>query len=261
MNTVAWVLSKAKFRYGVDLKQGAHPVCCDCDGLGKGVADRLAEMGVWILPHKGSESADDKRQYSNRRAETFSLLALRLDPSQHDSPWALPDDQQLLDELCAMEKIMDSDGVRFRLQPKHLASGQKPHKNHRGEEVQSLVQKLGRSPDKGDAIGYLYRAVHLLHYGDLPQPQMVRDDEFLCWTPEMAAEMEEEETKKRLDKHNKKPDSKKLIQAADVTEPDDVDLYLAALAQLLEDDYGDEADSVGDQWRETSPRRHHRPIL
>ena len=56
----------------------------------------------------------------------------------------------LHDDLCAAEKIMASDGVKFRLIPKV-----KPHKLYNGPTVEA---KIGRSPDRGDSVVLMYHA-------------------------------------------------------------------------------------------------------
>jgi hypothetical protein len=92
------------------------------------------------------------KQYFNRRAEIYGELAKRLNPDgkYSERPWALPNDSQLLEELCAMEKIMESDGVSFRLIPKHRQrEGGQP----------CIRDMIGRSPDRADAVAYLWYVV------------------------------------------------------------------------------------------------------
>jgi hypothetical protein len=89
----------------------------------------------------------------NLRAEAYGELARRLDPEGPwaEEPWALPADPLLREELVAPEKIFSSDGLAFRLTPKH----RHPGANCVGE---TLREKLGRSPDTADAVAYLYHA-------------------------------------------------------------------------------------------------------
>lgn len=155
METIGWVMSTVKEVYHIDLSLGQHPLAVDTDGLGKGVGDRLQELGVWVIPHTGnSPSKVDPRRYQNLRAETYGELARRLDPTGPwgNTPWGLPSDPYLREELVAPEKVIASDGIRFRITPKEV------HSSRKGA-VLSLRDKLGRSPDTGDAVGYLYLAV------------------------------------------------------------------------------------------------------
>jgi len=159
METVGWVMSLVGDLYSIDLSLGQTPVCVDVDGLGKGVGDRLKELGVWVVPHVGnSPSKEDPRRYQNFRAETYGELARRLDPTGAwgEDTFALPSDHKLLEELVAPEKIIASDGVRFRITPKDVHSGRK-------NNVLSLRDKLGRSPDRSDAVAYMYVAVRQIN--------------------------------------------------------------------------------------------------
>ena len=80
-------------------------------------------------------------------------LPNRLDPTQHSGAFGWRDDQELLDELVAHEKLWrGSDGLKFGLQPKDRRPGQTIN-------GRTLREKLGRSPDKSDAVAYLFQAV------------------------------------------------------------------------------------------------------
>lgn len=153
MQTVAWALSIAQDVYGINLRNGIVPVVVDGDGIGKGVADRLIELGVQVITFRASATADDPRSFANARAEAYGMLARRLDPKGPwgDEAWALPSDPDLDAELCAPEKIYSSDGIRYHITPKTRQSST--------FEGETLHEKLGRSPDKGDALAYLSTAV------------------------------------------------------------------------------------------------------
>ena len=105
MEIVGWVLEIAIRIYGIDLRQQRLPITVDMDGLGKGVGDRLNELAVKVRPFHGAAMADRPQQYRNRRAEVYGELA-GLDPKGRwpDTPWRLPDDPMLLDELVASRK-------------------------------------------------------------------------------------------------------------------------------------------------------------
>lgn len=142
------ILEKA-LSAGVDLRKGRNPVCVDMDGgYGAGTADWLRRQNVWVIEYRGNDASDvDPRTYANRRAEGYGELGRRLSPDDvhKDEPWCLPADAQMHEDLAAGEKIYDKrDGLRFRLEPKD-----------------NIKIKLGRSPDRGDAVVMLYYAVSL----------------------------------------------------------------------------------------------------
>jgi len=159
METVAWVLTTARECYGIELVEGQVPVAIDMDGLGKGVGDRLAEQGVHVIEIRGNRAANvEPSTYANKRAENYGELARRLSPEGpwgKNDPWPLVPDPMLREELVAPRKLYASDGIRFRLTPKDRPPGG----THKGE---TLREKLGRSPDRADAVAYLYAAVRSL---------------------------------------------------------------------------------------------------
>ena len=155
MQTVAWVMGIARDQYEVDLSVGQDPICVDTDGLGKGVADRLQELGCWVIRHVGNGTAEQSRQYVNMRAESYGELGRRLDPEGPwpDDEWVLPPDNMLAEELAAPEKMFTSDGIRYKITPKERKGP---------GDVETLRMKLGRSPDRSDAVVMLYAAVRHL---------------------------------------------------------------------------------------------------
>lgn len=150
----------AKHEYGIDLQRGQNPICVDMDGLGSGTGDRLREMGVWVIEFRGNASSQvDSRIYGNLRAEAYGTLGRRLSPEDKwgAEPWALPPgDTMLRQDLTAPEKIYGADPLRWHLLPKY-----KPHDSPL--QVPSIKEKLGRSPDRGDTVAYLWHAVRELH--------------------------------------------------------------------------------------------------
>jgi hypothetical protein len=155
METVAWVLTTVQMEYGVELAHGEVPLVVDADGMGRAVCSRLKELGVRVVEYRGNDPPDDKRRYVNRRAEGYGVLAARLDPKGvwANVPWAMPADSQLVQDLCAPEKVFDSDGFRFKITPKSRQPGM-PDKAH------TLREKLGRSPDRGDSCVMLHWGIH-----------------------------------------------------------------------------------------------------
>ncbi len=103
----------------------------------------LQENGVEPVAYKGSETSqartkDRKLGFFNKRTEAWWKLREALDPSRMGGSGVdLPDDQELLSDLTS---------VRFSTV------------QHRGvmcikaETKEEVVKRLGRSPDKGDAV-------------------------------------------------------------------------------------------------------------
>lgn len=110
----------------------------DTDGLGAGVTDRARELGFDVLAFHGGEKTDLKDRskelgFLNRRAAAWWRLREALDP-RFDSQVELPDDAELLGDLTAPKWKVTSNS-RIQLESK-----------------EELKKRLGRSPDKGDAV-------------------------------------------------------------------------------------------------------------
>jgi hypothetical protein len=157
MATTGEVLRYTKDRFAIDLQEGRIPIAIDCTGgYGLGVYGRLRELGVRVIKVVSNKASRLPTRYENVRAELYGELGTRLNPDGpygRDDLWRLPDDPLLFEELCAHEKIVGSDGVRFKLIPKT-----KPHSNYSGK----TVDRIGRSPDRADALTLLWRAVMTL---------------------------------------------------------------------------------------------------
>jgi len=156
MRGVGWVLRTAESHHNVRLTGGGCPICVDMDGLGKGVGDRLAEQGCWVVEHRGNAVAQDPKRFANARTENYAMLADRLNPSGPwpELPWGIPSHEyELAEDLCAPEKVYGSDGFRFGLTPKDRTGTSREVKRGR-----TIRDKLGRSPDVGDAVVYMYTA-------------------------------------------------------------------------------------------------------
>jgi hypothetical protein len=155
MSIVGWVIHTVSAGYGIDLTAGQHSVAVDMDGLGKGVGDRLAEQNVRVIEIHGNDPARDSKLYVNRRAERYAVLGQRLDPRGQfpDDPFMLPVDEFLAQELCAHEKVFaGSEGLRFAVTPKRKPPGA----HYDGPTIHG---KIGRSPDRSDAISYCYEGI------------------------------------------------------------------------------------------------------
>lgn len=112
----------------------------DTIGVGAGVYDRLKEVGHKSIPYTGSARStlrDRSRQYSfaNVRSAAYWLLREALD-LQYEPTLCLPPDDLLLSDLTTPRWSI-SPGVP----PKIVL-----------ERKEDVVKRLGRSPDRGDAV-------------------------------------------------------------------------------------------------------------
>jgi hypothetical protein len=114
----------------------------DVIGVGAGVVDRLRELGQNVTPFNASERTDMRDRtgefrFLNVRAAAWWNLRDMLDPSAFKSGAAeieLPPDEGLIEDLTVPTY-------------KHLAGG-----IIRLQEKDEIRKRLGRSPDKGDAV-------------------------------------------------------------------------------------------------------------
>lgn len=109
-------------------------------GYGGAAMMRLKDNGVeGVIGHKGSEKStrrtkDQQFGFVNKRSEAYWRMREALDPSQDGgSSVALPDDPELVSDLTAPEFEVTSSGIKITPKDK-------------------VVELLGRSPDKGDAV-------------------------------------------------------------------------------------------------------------
>lgn len=114
-------------------------VFIDVGGVGGGVYDILADRGYAKTVRGvnfGSKSIYDDR-YFNKRAEMWGEANEWL---KQDLGVQLPDDDELFDDLCAVNKKYDSRG-RLQLESK-----------------EDVKKEVGRSPDKADAFVLTFAA-------------------------------------------------------------------------------------------------------
>lgn len=112
-------------------------VFMDIGGQGAGVYDILKDRGFGEIIrgiYFGAKAINNER-YFNRRAEMWDGLNLWL---KSEPPVQLPYDEELFEELAALNKKYDRYG-RLQL-----------------EEKDELKKRIGRSPDKGDALALTF---------------------------------------------------------------------------------------------------------
>ncbi|MFD8489467.1 hypothetical protein [Streptomyces sp. NPDC059712] len=133
MRTTARVL-------GVVGEAGTVLPVVDSIGVGGGVVDRLRELKVPVLAYTGAaktktHTRDAEWGFRNVRSAAYWRVRELLDPA-YDPEMMLPPDDELLADLTA-PTCDTTTGV--------------PPKTY-VEPKKDLVKRMGRSPDKGDAV-------------------------------------------------------------------------------------------------------------
>jgi hypothetical protein len=109
----------------------------DVIGYGASAYDSLKEMYQEVQPVNASEGSEyrdrsDKLKMRNRRAEYYWRMRDALDP-EHGDNIALPPGNEIVADLCAARYKLTTAGVQI-------------------EEKEEIKKRLGRSPDKGEAL-------------------------------------------------------------------------------------------------------------
>lgn len=125
------------------------PVHIDIVGVGTSPYDFLNTNHVQVIGVNGGAASQgyDKSgllKFANLRSELYWRVREGLDPT-NPHPWYLPDDAELLADLTAPRWWLTPQGIM--VEPKRG----KPTPDGRAT---GLVARLGRSPDRGDAIVY-----------------------------------------------------------------------------------------------------------
>lgn len=108
-------------------------------GWGATAYGHLRENGIDTFGYLGVKpslrrTVDRQLKFANTRAEAYWKFREALDPSQEQgSSVMLPEDPELVADLCAPVYTIGSNGIQI-------------------EPKDKLVKRLGRSPDKGDAV-------------------------------------------------------------------------------------------------------------
>lgn len=131
-------------------------VYIDSIGIGKGVVDRLREMGYeFVEGINVANSAHDKDQYLNRRAELWDLMRQWL---VQDMPVQIPDSDELQSDLCSVGYKHNSNGqlvieskqdLRKRNMPSPDAGDSLMHTFCPGQYEMSIETPSMRDPKKG----------------------------------------------------------------------------------------------------------------
>lgn len=116
-------------------------VTVDADGIGVGVFDRLREQGLPVSAFQGSKSTTAKDAsgvlgFRNWRSYAWWRLRELLDP-RNEHPVEIPENDDLVGDLCSPRWKVANGLVEVETKDK-------------------IKQRLGRSPDLGDAMAYAY---------------------------------------------------------------------------------------------------------
>lgn len=104
------------------------------DAYGHLKENSIDSVGYMGVKSSNRRTVDKQVKFTNVRSEAYWRFREALDPSQEQgSPIALPDDPELVADLCAPTFKIGPNGIQV-------------------EAKDALVKRLGRSPDKGDAV-------------------------------------------------------------------------------------------------------------
>ena len=138
--------------WGVDLTAGVIPVGIDTAGVGHGLSSILRERGVFVVECLGNAATSEPKKYGNARAERYARTSDLLNPDSPERMAYLPENELLAEELLAHNKRFASgDGMRFYVTPKNKPPGTE-------SKIETVKQRLGRSPDRADAFTYMLEA-------------------------------------------------------------------------------------------------------
>jgi len=135
------------------LRDGA-PIHVDVIGVGGSVVDHLKSNRIHVVGVNSSEAAPEgrtdkatqKMRFRNMRSYIWWRFRESLDPKTGDKKVALPPDPELKADLCAPLWMLTPGGIL--IEPKEDKIGAD------GVKIAGLKRRLGRSPDKGEAVIY-----------------------------------------------------------------------------------------------------------
>lgn len=108
------------------------------DCLASLVANGIEAVGYLGVRASNARTADRKLKFTNTRTQAYWRFREALDPGQPGgSPIALPRDPVLLADLCAPRYEITPHGIKL-------------------ESKEDVKKRLGRSPDRGDAVVMAY---------------------------------------------------------------------------------------------------------
>ncbi|MFJ3545458.1 hypothetical protein ACIPQH_25220 [Streptomyces rubiginosohelvolus] len=129
----------ARIQAAVKLVPGMVPVV-DSMGVGGGVVDRLRELKEPVLAYTGAAKTKMRTRegewgFNNTRSAAYWRMREHLDPAFEPTLMLPPDDLLLADLTAPMWKVTTGVPPKIQIEPK-----------------EDLVKRMGRSPDRGDAV-------------------------------------------------------------------------------------------------------------
>ncbi|MEU1815158.1 hypothetical protein ABZ543_08165 [Streptomyces roseifaciens] len=126
-------------------RNGIVPVV-DSMGVGGGVVDRLRELNVPVLAYTGAartraRTRDGEYGFANLRSAAYYRLRELLDPAFDPEIMLPPDDLLISDLTTPTWKVTTGIPPKIQVEPK-----------------EQLVERMGRSPDRGDAVAMAFAA-------------------------------------------------------------------------------------------------------
>jgi len=131
-------------------KQGWTTIAVDDTGIGGGVTDRLRELKIPHVPVNFSSKPKRFIRYkeiANARAEMYFLLEEEIRAGK----LKLIDDKEMIQELSAFRIVVDQS-TAYRIEDKAI-----------------IKQRLGRSPDKSDAVALARYGIRLSKLAAMPK--------------------------------------------------------------------------------------------
>jgi Phage terminase large subunit len=146
-------------------KHNTRNYCVDSIGIGKGISDRLSELGMDVQPIQSAEDSSYKRQHYNKRTEIWWYTFEQIQ-SREVYPIV---DAELRRQLSGLRyKVIDSNG-------KVQLEGKKDAK-----------KRLGCSPDRADA--YVY-GIYSLQYVKEETFEDKKRDRYMVEIPDRDKEL------------------------------------------------------------------------
>lgn len=147
----------------ISFQENGAPIGVELTGVGSACYEALEDARVNVVPivaGSGSSATDRTEQllFFNKRAEMTWKLREALDPITGYG-LMLPDDSELLADLCAPRFWMVGGKIHIE--------GKEDDKDESGKRG-GIKQRLGRSPNAGDAVTYAW------YTATLPPPDQAR---------------------------------------------------------------------------------------
>lgn len=138
-------------------EQQATAIKADVIGVGSGVVDRLAEQGYPVYGVNVAMAASEPHRFTNLRSELWWMMRELLNPDPRVNPYpiALPRDDDLLGDLC---------GIKYKITSKGQI---------KVEEKDEMKKRIGRSPDRGDAVVLAFAPTMVL-----PESEIYDNDDY-----------------------------------------------------------------------------------